>query len=66
MYFLGYPDGYLARLGHIALAPVQRRIDGKCALGNETYALYGHNGRDVHSTWFEGAQRTLRTTPSSI
>ena len=55
VYFLGYPDGYLARLGHIALAPVQRRIDGKCALGNETYALYGHNGRDVHSTWFGGS-----------
>jgi hypothetical protein len=31
---------------------VERRIDGRCALGNETYALHGHEGRDVHSTWF--------------
>ena len=54
VYFLGYPDGYLARLGHVTLPPVARRIDGKCALGNETYALYGHNGRDVYSTWFGG------------
>jgi LmbE family N-acetylglucosaminyl deacetylase len=52
VYFLGYPDGYLARLGRAALPPVERRIDGRCSLGNETYALHGHDGRDVHSTWF--------------
>ena len=52
VYFLGYPDGYLARLGHAVLPPVERRIDGECARGNETYALHGHGDRDVHSTWF--------------
>ena len=35
VYFLGYPDGYLARLGHVALPPVERRIDGQCVHGNE-------------------------------
>ncbi len=54
-YFLGYPDGYVARLGHVPLPPVERRIDGKCVLGDETYARRGHNGRDVHSTWFGGS-----------
>jgi LmbE family N-acetylglucosaminyl deacetylase len=52
VYFLGYPDGYLARLGHTPLPPVERRIGGRCVQGNETYALHGHDGRDVHSTWF--------------
>ncbi len=52
VYFLGYPDGYVARLGHVPLPPVERRIDGKCVLGDETYALHGHDGRDVHSAWF--------------
>ena len=55
VYFLGYPDGYLARLGHAALPPVERRIDGDCVRGNETYARHGHDGRDVHSTWFGGS-----------
>ena len=55
VYFLGYPDGYVARLGQLPLPPVERRIDGKCALGDETYALYGHHGRDVHSAWFGGS-----------
>ena len=57
VYFLGYPDGYLARLGHVVLPPVERRIDGRCVQGNETYARRGHDGRDVHFTWF-GASAT--------
>jgi LmbE family N-acetylglucosaminyl deacetylase len=52
VYFLGYPDGYLARLGHVPLPPVERRIDGQCVYGGETYALHGHDGREVHSAWF--------------
>ncbi len=52
VYFLGYPDGYVARLGHEPLPPVERRIEGRCAPGNETYASHGHGGRDVHSIWF--------------
>ena len=55
VYFLGYPDGYVARLGRVPLPPVERRVDGKCVLGDETYALHGHGGRDVHSTWFGGS-----------
>jgi LmbE family N-acetylglucosaminyl deacetylase len=52
VYFLGYPDGYLARLGRVPLPPVERRIGGQCVQGNETYAAYGHDGRDVHAAWY--------------
>jgi LmbE family N-acetylglucosaminyl deacetylase len=55
VYFLGYPDGYLARLGRVVLPPVERRIGGMCVHGDETYALHGHGGQDVHSTWFGGS-----------
>lgn len=51
VYFLGYPDGYLARLGEAVLPPVERRIAGACVTGNTTYAVRGHEGRDVHSLW---------------
>jgi LmbE family N-acetylglucosaminyl deacetylase len=52
LFFLGYPDGYLARLGRAPLPPVERRIDGACVHGDRTYALHGYEGRDVHSAWF--------------
>jgi LmbE family N-acetylglucosaminyl deacetylase len=67
VYFLGYPDGYLARLGHVALSPVERRIDGRCVRGNDTYAVRGHDGRDVHSTWFgESAAYTAENAVTDL
>lgn len=52
VYFLGYPDGYLARLGQQPLAPVPRRINGVCAPGNQTYGNNGHGQHDFHKTHF--------------
>lgn len=37
VFFLGYPDGYLSRLGETPLPPVRRLIDGRCQLGNTVY-----------------------------
>lgn len=50
IYFLGYPDGYLARLGRKPLPPVPRLERGACTLGNRTYGARGHGRRDVHAS----------------
>lgn len=53
VYFLGYPDGYLARLGSTPLLPIERRgRNGECGKGASTYAHRGAFGRDVHSAFF--------------
>ena len=49
IFFLGYPDGYLARLGVTPLPAVPRLIAGACVLGNTTYGQRGAGGTDVHS-----------------
>ena len=49
VHFLGYPDGYLARLGDTPLAPIERRAaDGSCDRATGTYADRGHGRADVH------------------
>ncbi|MEO6598346.1 MAG: PIG-L family deacetylase [Polyangiaceae bacterium] len=48
IFFLGYPDGYLSRLGLKPLPPVRRLIDGVCARGNTTYGERGAGNVDVH------------------
>lgn len=52
VYFMGYPDGHLARLGRVPLPPVRRKIDGKCHLGNHTYGDRGHGRQDFHKARF--------------
>lgn len=52
VYFLGYPDGYLARLGQHPLPPVPRRLDGVCTTGNQTYGDRGHGEQEFHKTHF--------------
>jgi LmbE family N-acetylglucosaminyl deacetylase len=50
VFFLGYPDGHLEELGHVALEPLPRRDrEGRCGAGNTTYAARGAGGTDVHS-----------------
>lgn len=54
VYFLGYSDGTLDKLGVRPLPPVERRDrEGRCVMGNTTYAGYGVGHEDVHSL-FEG------------
>lgn len=54
IHFLGYPDGYLEDLGPEPLPLLERRsIDGRCEMGNTTYAARGATGTDVH-TLFNG------------
>lgn len=49
VHFLGYPDGYLDRLGGEALPAVERRAeDGSCARGAQTYASHGAGATDEH------------------
>jgi LmbE family N-acetylglucosaminyl deacetylase len=57
VYFLGYPDGHLARLGQSPLEPVVRRIEGECAHGNHTYGNRGRDHQDYHRSQF-GAHAT--------
>lgn len=52
IYFLGYPDGALARLGRTPLARVPRLIQGRCEPGNTTYGASGRLRRDFHSARF--------------
>lgn len=49
VYFLGYPDGALARLGRTPLARVPRLIQGRCEPGNTTYGAFGRPRKDFHS-----------------
>lgn len=49
VYFLGYPDGSLGRLGRTPLPPVLRRAGGPCERGDRTYGTRGRWRRDVHS-----------------
>jgi len=49
IFFLGYPDGYLARLGVTPLPAVPRLIAGACVRGNTTYGQRGAGGADAHS-----------------
>ena len=52
VFFLGYPDGSLGRLGRAPLPPTRRLVDGRCVLGNTTYGARGFGGRDYHSVRF--------------
>jgi LmbE family N-acetylglucosaminyl deacetylase len=52
VYFLGYPDGHLARLGQTPLEPVRRLVDGICASGRHTYGDSGYGHADYHNTRF--------------
>jgi LmbE family N-acetylglucosaminyl deacetylase len=49
IFFLGYPDGYLSRLGVAPLPAVPRLIDGVCVRGNTTYGQRGAGRADVHT-----------------
>jgi LmbE family N-acetylglucosaminyl deacetylase len=49
VFFLGYPDGSLARLGKRPLSPVPRLVSARCERGNHTYGIRGHSRRDFHS-----------------
>ena len=49
VFFLGYPDGFLSRLGVAALPAVLRLIDGACVRGNTTYGQRGAGRADVHT-----------------
>lgn len=50
VHFLGYPDGYLSKLGATALAPLERRgPDGACAKGAVTYGHRGWKRVDEHT-----------------
>lgn len=48
LYFLGFPDGSLSKLGQSPLAS-RRIVDGTCALGNTTYGQHGFGRRDYHA-----------------
>jgi|GEM_PF-1068286 len=52
VFFLGYPDGALARLGQTPLPPRRRIIDGTCRLGNTTYGARGFGRHDYHRARF--------------
>jgi LmbE family N-acetylglucosaminyl deacetylase len=49
VFFLGYPDGYLSRLGVAPLPAVSRLIADACVRGNTTYGQRGAGGADVHT-----------------
>jgi LmbE family N-acetylglucosaminyl deacetylase len=50
VHFLGYPDGYMAKLGDAPLAPEERRDrSGACVTATGTYASRGEGGADEHS-----------------
>ena len=49
VFFLGYPDGYLSRLGVEPLPVVPRLIAGACVRGNTTYGQRGAGRADVHT-----------------
>ncbi|HKO47769.1 MAG TPA: PIG-L family deacetylase [Polyangiaceae bacterium] len=49
VFFLGYPDGYLSRLGVAPLPAVPRLIAGTCVHGNTTYGQRGAGRADVHT-----------------
>ena len=49
VFFLGYPDGYLSRLGVTPLPAVPRLIADACVRGNTTYGRRGRGRADVHS-----------------
>jgi LmbE family N-acetylglucosaminyl deacetylase len=49
IFFLGYPDGYLSRLGVTPLPAVPRLIAGACVRGNTTYGQRGAGRADVHT-----------------
>ncbi len=51
VFFLGYPDGGLSRLGREPL-PSKRIEDGHCTTGTTTYGARGHGKRDVHGARF--------------
>lgn len=53
IFFLGYPDGSLSRLGDEALTPVRRLVAGTCERGNITYGYRGAGNTDVHK-WLTG------------
>lgn len=48
VFFLGYPDGGLARLGDAPLSSRRRTGDGACALLTTTYGARGAGGADFH------------------
>ncbi|HSC88587.1 MAG TPA: PIG-L family deacetylase [Polyangiaceae bacterium] len=48
VHFLGYPDGYLARLGHTPLEPMKRQVDGSCTKATGTYGKRGAGGAEAH------------------
>jgi LmbE family N-acetylglucosaminyl deacetylase len=50
--FLGYPDGYLARLGSAILPKVKRRVQGRCERHDLTYGEHGRARRDFHRMRF--------------
>jgi LmbE family N-acetylglucosaminyl deacetylase len=52
LYFLGYPDGGLARLGRTPLQRRRRTIEGSCVLGDRTYGAHGLGGGDYHRVRF--------------
>ncbi len=52
IFFLGYPDGGLARLGRSVLPPMKRIIAGACVKGATTYGGRGFGGRDYHRAQF--------------
>ena len=49
VHFLGYPDGFLSKLGQSPLPPVRRLIGGHCVLGRTTYGAHGAGHADVHT-----------------
>ena len=49
IFFLGYPDGYLSRLGASPLPAVPRLTRGVCVRGNTTYGDRGAGHGDVHT-----------------
>ncbi len=51
VFFLGYPDGGLPRLGDAPLA-AKRIEDGRCTTGSTTYGARGRGRHDVHSARF--------------
>ncbi|HMJ13629.1 MAG TPA: PIG-L family deacetylase, partial [Polyangiaceae bacterium] len=50
--FLGYPDGYLARLGAAPLRNVKRLVNGRCEPHDTTYGTRGRGQRDFHRMRF--------------
>lgn len=49
VHFLGYPDGFLSKLGPSPLPPVRRLVKGACVLGRTTYGAHGAGHADVHT-----------------